>query len=96
MSNLVYLVLLGQQRLLGHIDETAIERDLSGVLDWVRSRCALCFGAAAATQLRNDGYDFMQVGLDDCEDYKLIQDPTLAVSGMIRVGGTATGFSGGR
>ena len=45
------------------IDETAIERDLSGVLDWVRSRCALCFGAAAATQLRNDGYDFMQVGL---------------------------------
>jgi len=36
----------------------------------------------------------MQLQLTQCEDTKLIQDPTLAVSGDICVGGVAVGFSG--
>ncbi len=44
------------------IDEDAIQRNLSGHLDWVRERCALFLGAAEATHLRNDGYDFYRLG----------------------------------
>ncbi len=45
------------------IDEDAVERDLTGYLDWVRERCALVLGAADATHLRNDGHDFFRVGI---------------------------------
>jgi len=48
---------------LGDLTETAALRELPQTLDWVKGRCAQFRGAADATLLRDDRYDFLRLGL---------------------------------
>lgn len=45
------------------IGETAVLRELPHTLDWVKGRCAQFRGAADATMLRDDRFDFGRLGL---------------------------------
>jgi len=47
---------------LGDMTEPRVRRELPQVLDWVKGRCAQFRGAADATMLRDDRYDFAQLG----------------------------------
>ncbi len=49
-------------RRLELMDPAIVQRDLPGVLDWVKSRAALIRGAVHGTMLRNDGYRFLTLG----------------------------------
>lgn len=48
---------------LGDMTETQVLRELPQVLDWVKAQCAQFRGAADATMLRDDRYDFGRLGL---------------------------------
>jgi uncharacterized alpha-E superfamily protein len=48
---------------LGDMTDQRVLRELPQVLDWVKSRCAEFRGAAESTLLRDDRYDFAQLGL---------------------------------
>ena len=49
-------------RRLELMDAATVQRDLPGVLDWVKARSALIRGAMHGTMLRNDGYHFLTLG----------------------------------
>ena len=49
-------------RRLELMDPVTVQRDLPGVLDWVKGRSALIRGAVHGTMLRNDGYRFLTLG----------------------------------
>ncbi len=49
-------------RRLELMDPAEAQRDLPGVLDWVKSRSALIRGAVQGTMLRDDGYHFLTLG----------------------------------
>lgn len=66
---------------------------LSDLIDWTTRQCALVRGALGDTQLRNDGYDFMHLGLAleradatarilDVKYYVLLPDVDLVGSGF--------------
>lgn len=49
-------------RKLQTVDENYLRRNLSGLLDWVKSRSASIRGAAEMGMLRNEGYNFLRLG----------------------------------
>ena len=49
-------------RKLELLEPAQANRDLSGLLDWVKSRTAMVRGASMSTMLRNDGYNFLGLG----------------------------------
>lgn len=49
-------------RKLELMDVAAVQRDLQGVLDWVKSRTAMIRGSSTSTMLRDDGYLFLGLG----------------------------------
>ena len=49
-------------RKLELMDPAEADRDLPGVLDWVKARGAMFRGAATSTLMRNDGYLFLGLG----------------------------------
>ena len=49
-------------RRLELMDDATAQRDLSGVLDWVKARSAMVRGASTSTMLRNDGFYFLGLG----------------------------------
>ncbi|MEM7423553.1 MAG: alpha-E domain-containing protein, partial [Pseudomonadota bacterium] len=49
-------------RKLELMDTAQVQRDLPGVLDWVKTRGATIRGAAQGTMLRDDGYSFLGLG----------------------------------
>jgi uncharacterized alpha-E superfamily protein len=49
-------------RTLELMDPKEAQRDLPGVLDWVKLRCATVRGAAISTLLRNESYTFQSLG----------------------------------
>ncbi len=49
-------------RRLELMDASEAQRNLSGVLDWVKSRSSMIRGASIGTMLRNDGYCFLRMG----------------------------------
>ena len=49
-------------RKLELMDPAEVQRDVSGVLDWVKARATLFRGATDAAMLRNDGYHFLRLG----------------------------------
>ncbi|MEM6934491.1 MAG: alpha-E domain-containing protein [Pseudomonadota bacterium] len=51
----------GWRRLEG-IDTRSAHRELPVLLDWVKARAALFRGAVATSMLRNDGFDFVNLG----------------------------------
>ena len=48
---------------LGDLTEASVMRELPQTLDWVKGRCAQFRGASEATMLRDDRYDFVQLGM---------------------------------
>ena len=48
---------------LGDMTDERVRRELPQMLDWVKGRCAQFRGAADATLLRDDRYDFARLGL---------------------------------
>ncbi|TVQ54687.1 MAG: alpha-E domain-containing protein [Rhodobacteraceae bacterium] len=48
---------------LGDLTEERVLRELPQTLDWVKGRCAQFRGAADATMLRDDRYDFGRLGI---------------------------------
>jgi len=51
----------GWRRLEG-VDEEMLRRDLTTILEWVKTRGATFRGATEASMLRNDRYDFLRLG----------------------------------
>ncbi|MBY8976387.1 alpha-E domain-containing protein [Rhodobacteraceae bacterium NNCM2] len=51
----------GWRRLEG-LDARTAQRELPVLLDWVKGRAALFRGASATSMLRNDGFDFLNLG----------------------------------
>jgi len=49
-------------RKLELMDPKEVQRDLAGVIDWVKTRSSLVRGASMSTMLRNDGYQFLGLG----------------------------------
>lgn len=49
-------------RKLELMDPAEAQRDLPGVLEWVKSRSALIRGSSLSTMLRNDGFHFLGLG----------------------------------
>jgi uncharacterized alpha-E superfamily protein len=49
-------------RKLELMDTAEAQRDLSSLLDWVKTRASLVRGASIGTMLRNDGYSFLGLG----------------------------------
>ena len=49
-------------RKLELLDPAEADRDLPGILDWVKARSAMFRGAATSTLMRNDGYLFLGLG----------------------------------
>lgn len=49
-------------RTLAGTDTATVQRDLPGLLDWVKQRTALFRGAATSSMLRDDRFDFLVVG----------------------------------
>lgn len=79
-------------RRLELMDAGTVQRDLPGVLDWVKARAALIRGAVHGTMLRNDGYQFLTLGgfieradmtlrLLDVKSYVLLPETEVAGGG---------------
>jgi uncharacterized alpha-E superfamily protein len=48
---------------LGDMTDARVLRELAQTLDWIKGRCAQFRGAADATMLRDDRYDFQRLGI---------------------------------